>query len=58
LYSAYPLVLELQILLILEYRTITSIPELIKKLKDIASYYNALFSWDNIANSGYLKMPR
>lgn len=58
LYSAYPLVLETRIQLILEYHIVLPMSELLKKLKGIAANHNALFSWDNMADSGYLKIMR
>jgi hypothetical protein len=58
LYSAYPLILELQINLVFEYQTMVSELDLVKKLKEMAPNYNALFSWDNMSNAGYLKFVR
>jgi len=58
LYSAYPLILGLQIRLIFDHNLIVPIPFLIEKLKDISTNYNALFSWDSLANAGYIKLQR
>lgn len=58
LYSAYPLILEMQIRLIFEHQTMISVSDLIKELKEIAPNYDSLFSWDNMANVGYLKLAR
>lgn len=58
LFSAYPLVLDLQVRLIFDYNLIVSIPFLIEKLKDLSPNYNAIFSWDSLANAGYIKLQR
>jgi hypothetical protein len=56
LYSAFPLVLDLQIRLILAHHLLVSTTELIQKLKDISPRYNTVFSWDPLANAGYVKV--
>ena len=58
LYSAYPLVLDMQIRLIFDHHLMISIPHLIDKLKDISPSHNAIFSWDSLAVAGYVKFHR
>lgn len=56
LYSAFPLILDLQIRLIFDYYLLVPTTELIKKLKDISARHNTIFSWDPLANAGYIKI--
>lgn len=56
LFSAYPLVLEIQIQLVMEHNIVVTVPDLVKKLKEIANNYDSSFNWDNLANSGYIKV--
>ena len=58
LYSAFPLVLDLQLRLVLKYHLLVSPTELIEKLKHISTDHNSLFSWDQMANAGYFKILR
>jgi hypothetical protein len=56
LYSAFPLVLDLQLRLVLNNHLLISITELIEKLKHISTNHNSVFSWDKMANAGYIKI--
>jgi hypothetical protein len=56
LYSAFPIVLDLQVQLIIRYHTYFSLEELIKRLKDILPIHNTVFNWDPLANAGYVKL--
>ena len=56
LYSAFPLVLDLQLRLIVKYGFLVSTTELIEKLKYISRYHNSVFSWDQMASAGYIKI--
>ena len=58
LFSAYPLVLDIQIKLIIEQGIILSKDEIIKRLKATTPNHNAVFTWDNLANAGYLMISR
>ena len=58
LYAAFPLILDVQVRIIIDYQMVISIADLIKKLKDISPKYNASFSWDNVTDLGYLKLMR
>lgn len=58
LYSALPLVLDLQLNLIFERHILVDLEKLTQKLKDISWQYNAVFDWDPLANVGYVKMKR
>lgn len=58
LYSAFPLILDLQIRLIFDYYLLVPTTELIEKLKHISARYNTVFSWDSLANAGYVKTQR
>jgi hypothetical protein len=58
LYSAYPLILDLQIQLVFENHCLLSSVDIVKKLNSMSSYYNAVFNWDNLSKSGYLKLQR
>jgi hypothetical protein len=58
LYSAFPLILDLQIRLILDYHLLIPTTQLIQKLKHISARYNTVFSWDSLANAGYVKIQR
>lgn len=58
LYSAYPLILDLQIQLIFDYQLLVSTSLLIKELKDISPNHNTIFSWDSLAGAGYIKLSR
>lgn len=58
LYSALPLVLDLQIRLIMDHFSLVSTAELIKKLKVISERHSTIFSWDPLANAGYVKIRR
>lgn len=56
LYSALPIVLDLQVQLIIRYHMYVSLKELIKRLKDISPIHNTVFNWDPLANAGYVKL--
>ena len=56
LYSAFPLILDLQIRLIFDYYKLVSIHQLVQRLKDISPQYNTVFSWDALAKAGYIKI--
>lgn len=58
LFSALPLVLNMQVYLITECHSFISIEGIVKRLKVISPNYGAIFSWDNIVNEGYLKLER
>lgn len=56
LYSAFPLVLDLQTRLIISHHLFMTATELIQKLKDISPNHNTIFSWDRLANAGFVKI--
>lgn len=58
LYSAFPLILDLQTRLIFDSNILVSTDQLITKLKNISSHYNTIFNWDPLAKAGYIKMQR
>lgn len=58
LFSASPLILNLQIRLIYNLQSFVPLAILIKRLKDISPNYNTIFSWDQLANAGYFKIQR
>lgn len=58
LYSALPLILDLQATLIFDFHILVPISQLIQKLKDISQYHNSIFNWDPLAKAGYIKMQR
>jgi len=58
LYSALPLILDLQIRLIYKYHILVPINQIIQKLKDISPYYDTVFNWDPLAKEGYIKIQR
>ena len=58
LYSAYPLILDLQMQLILEHHCLISKTEIVKRLNAVSTNYNAVFSWDSLADSSFLKLQR
>lgn len=55
LYSALPLILDLQVRLIFDLNRLIPISQLIQRLKDISPHYNTIFSWDPLAKAGYIK---
>lgn len=58
LYSALPLILDLQVRLIFDLNRLVPISQLIQRLKDISPHYNMIFRWDPLAKAGYIKMER
>lgn len=58
LYSALPLILDLQVRLVFDFNRLVSISQLIQKLKDISPHYNTIFSWNALAKAGYIKKER
>jgi hypothetical protein len=58
LYSALPLLLDLQIRLIFDQHVFTTIKQLTQKLKDISWQHDAVFSWDYLADAGYIKIKK
>lgn len=55
LYSAFPLILDLQLRLALKYHLLISTATLSERLKHISAEHDSVFSWDYMANAGYIK---
>lgn len=58
LYSALSLILDLQLKLIFDQHILATTRQLTQKLKDISWQHNAVFSWDYLADAGYIKIKR
>lgn len=58
LYSALPLVLDLQVRLIFDHHSLVPTAKLIQTLKNISASYNMIFSWDPLAKAGYVKIQK
>ncbi|MEM2146094.1 MAG: hypothetical protein QW279_12085, partial [Candidatus Jordarchaeaceae archaeon] len=58
LHSALPIVLEMQLRLIFCYHTFIETEKLIKRLENISPCHNIIFSWDSLANAGFIKILR
>jgi hypothetical protein len=58
LYSALPLILDLQIALIFDHGLLVPLERLIQALQDILPRYESIFRWDPLAGAGYVKIGR
>jgi hypothetical protein len=56
LFSAYPMIMNLQTDLILEYGAYIPLKQLISILKEISKNKNVIFEWDYSSNNGYIKL--
>jgi len=56
LFSAFPIILDLQLQLILKFFVLVPIKRLVKTLKDVTPSYDVIFHWDELANAGYIKI--
>lgn len=56
LFSAFPVILDLQLRLVFDYYSLVSTTRLIQILKHILPIYGIIFSWDKLSNAGYIKI--
>jgi len=56
LYSALPMILDLQIELVLKYNRYAPLFSLISTIEKISKKQGALFSWDYLKNGGYIQL--
>ena len=58
LFSAFPIILDLQLRLVIDYHALVSTGRLIQILKDILPRYDIIFSWNELSKAGYIKIGR
>ena len=55
LFSALPIMLDLQLELILKYNCLISFKKMITALRKVLSKYDIVLSWDDLSDAGFIK---